>query len=245
MARGIWQTWTPCTRWTIAHVWLLLSHVSQEAPQPLNPRQTRTHDMSPLANQSWSPSCLKMFSYHLSQYIIPKNLFFSWWELEIYSFNNFQIRNRELLTGVSMLYIVSPRLIYFITGNLYILTHLTSFPQLPISFLYLWAHCFVCLFILHSTYKFISGTIRPPRFTHVVANGRILLFLKKILFTYFQRGQGRGKERDRNMWSHMSPLETWPQPGHVPWPEIEPATFRFTGGHSIHWATPARALLFL
>ena len=39
-------------------------------------------------------------------------------------------------------------------------------------------------------------------------------------------------------------LETWPttQPRHVPWPGIEPVALWFAGRHSIHWATPARAL---
>ena len=32
------------------------------------------------------------------------------------------------------------------------------------------------------------------------------------------------------------------QPRHVPWLEIEPATFGFAGWHLIHWATPARAI---
>ena len=36
-----------------------------------------------------------------------------------------------------------------------------------------------------------------------------------------------------------------PQPRHVPWPGIEPVTFRFTGQHSIHWATPARAIFIV
>ena len=33
-----------------------------------------------------------------------------------------------------------------------------------------------------------------------------------------------------------------PQPRHVPWLGIEPATLWFAGQHWIHWATPARAL---
>ena len=33
-----------------------------------------------------------------------------------------------------------------------------------------------------------------------------------------------------------------PQLRHVPWLRIKPATFWFAGRHSIHWATPARAL---
>ena len=36
-----------------------------------------------------------------------------------------------------------------------------------------------------------------------------------------------------------------PQPRHVPWLGIEPATLRFTGWHSIHWDTPARAVIWL
>ena len=32
-----------------------------------------------------------------------------------------------------------------------------------------------------------------------------------------------------------------PHPRHVPWPGIEPATLWFSGLHSMHWATPARA----
>ena len=32
------------------------------------------------------------------------------------------------------------------------------------------------------------------------------------------------------------------QPRHVPWLGIEPMTLWFTGWHSIHWATPSRAL---
>ena len=34
-----------------------------------------------------------------------------------------------------------------------------------------------------------------------------------------------------------------PQPRHVPWLRIELATFWFAGWHSIHWATPAMAVL--
>ena len=36
---------------------------------------------------------------------------------------------------------------------------------------------------------------------------------------------------------------TDPQPRHVPWLGIEPATLWFTGQLSIHWATPARGKL--
>ena len=36
-------------------------------------------------------------------------------------------------------------------------------------------------------------------------------------------------------------LRAWLQPIHIPWLGIKPATLWFTGQHSIHWATPARA----
>ena len=35
-----------------------------------------------------------------------------------------------------------------------------------------------------------------------------------------------------------------PQPRHVPWLGIKLATLRFSGQHSIHWATPARERIF-
>ena len=39
------------------------------------------------------------------------------------------------------------------------------------------------------------------------------------------------------------PLGPSLQPRHVPWLGIEPATLWYTGQHSIHWATPARAAI--
>ena len=71
-------------------------------------------------------------------------------------------------------------------------------------------------------------------------------FKKKILFIYFQReGKGgRKRGRETSMCGCLSHAPHWGsgwQPGHVPWLGIEPATLRFTGWHSIHWAIPARA----
>ena len=43
--------------------------------------------------------------------------------------------------------------------------------------------------------------------------------------------------------SCASYLGSGPQPRHVPWLGIEPATLWFTGLHSIHSATPTRALV--
>ena len=42
--------------------------------------------------------------------------------LKIYSLSNFQIYNIVLLTRVTLLYVTSPGLIYFITGTLYLVT---------------------------------------------------------------------------------------------------------------------------
>ena len=50
---------------------------------------------------------------------------------KIYSFSNFQIYNKVLLTIVIMFYITSPELIYLITGSLYLLTPFTYFAYPP------------------------------------------------------------------------------------------------------------------
>ena len=44
--------------------------------------------------------------------------------------------------------------------------------------------------------------------------------------------------------SHAPYWGPGPQPRHVPWLEIEPVTLWCADGHSIHWATAARALVF-
>ena len=64
----------------------------------------------------------------------------------------------------------------------------------------------------------------------------------------FRQGEGREKGRERNtninVWLPlMRPLlGTWPQPRHVPWVGIKPATLWFAGWHSIYSATPVRAV---
>ena len=42
--------------------------------------------------------------------------------------------------------------------------------------------------------------------------------------------------------SHIPYWGPGPQPGYVPWLGIKPGNLWFTGWHSMHWATPARAL---
>ena len=72
------------------------------------------------------------------------------------------------------------------------------------------------------------------------------LFLKDFMYLFSERGEGREKERERNnqVWlplkcPHWGPDQ---QLRHVPWLGIKPATLWFTGQHSIHWATTARAI---
>ena len=73
----------------------------------------------------------------------------------------------------------------------------------------------------------------------------------KSLFIYFRE---KGREGEREGKKHQCARETsigclshtpsqgpGPQPRHVPWPGIEPATFWFPGWHPAHWATPGRA----
>ena len=45
--------------------------------------------------------------------------------------------------------------------------------------------------------------------------------------------------------SHTPSQRPGPQPRHVPWLGIEPTTLCFSGQHSIHWATSARAVCFV
>ena len=70
-------------------------------------------------------------------------------------------------------------------------------------------------------------------------------FLNDFTYLFLERGEGREKDRERNInvWlpllHHL--LGTCLQPRHVPWLGIGPATLCFAGRCSIHWATPAIA----
>ena len=77
-------------------------------------------------------------------------------------------------------------------------------------------------------------------------------FFKLFIYLFLERAGGREKEREEHQCvkeTSISCLSTTPywgpglQPRHVPWLELEPATFWFTGYHSIHWATLARAVI--
>ena len=84
-------------------------------------------------------------------------------------------------------------------------------------------------------------------FTHTPSCITHWYFLKKdCIYLFLERGEEREKGRERNIsvWLPLVRHPHWgpgPQPRHVPWLGIKPATPWFTGRHSIHWAAPARA----
>ena len=82
--------------------------------------------------------------------------------------------------------------------------------------------------------------------SYLVPVGLLLSFLSflKVLFIYlfFERKRGR----ETSMCGCLSCTPNWgpgPQSRHMPWLGIKLATLWFTGQRSIHWSTPARALL--
>ena len=70
-----------------------------------------------------------------------------------------------------------------------------------------------------------------------------LFFFFKILFIFRERGREGEKISMCGCLLHTLNGGPGPQCKHMPWLGIEPATFQFTGRHSLHWATPARAFL--
>ena len=73
---------------------------------------------------------------------------------------------------------------------------------------------------------------------------------KDFIYIFLEGKGGRKKGRETSMCERhigcLSLLPSWgpgQQPKHVPWLETEPATFRFTGQHSIHWATRALCII--
>ena len=79
----------------------------------------------------------------------------------------------------------------------------------------------------------------------VFSAGFFFFFLRFYLFIYKERGRGEEKNwcvRDTSI-GCLSHTPNWGpclQPRHVTWLGIKPATFRFIGCHSIHWATSAQ-----
>ena len=110
-----------------------------------------------------------------------------------------------------VLYILSPWLIYFVIGSLYLLIFLTYFTHLPTpaslvtTYLFsasasLFLFCLSSFFVfLHSTYKWnhtvllfaawlFSHSIIPSRSIHAVANGKVSFFFTPLLFHSFISG---------------------------------------------------------
>lgn len=68
-------------------------------------------------------------SYHPSPHKVTNFFFLMMRPFKIYSPGNFQICTVILLVIVMMLYIISPLLIYFVTGRLYVMTPFTYFAH--------------------------------------------------------------------------------------------------------------------
>ena len=74
------------------------------------------------------------------------------------------------------------------------------------------------------------------------------LFIYLFIYSFIFRGERKKRRRETSMCGCLSCTPYWGpglQPRHVPWLGIKPATLCLTGQHSVHWATPVRADLFL
>ena len=87
---------------------------------------------------------------------------------------------------------------------------------------------------------------------HVFKDFIYLFLLFLFIYLFLERGDGREKEEEKPQCTRdtsitcLSHAPRWGpglQPRHVPRLGIKPGTFRFTGQHPIHWATPARAIV--
>ena len=98
-----------------------------------------------------------------------------------------------------------------------------------------------------------------PNFLKIILNkslkNKSILYIFRRFYLFIFRERGREGEREgEKHWcvrdtliSCLSHSPNWGpglQPRHVPWLGIEPAAFQFTGQDSIHWVTPARAILY-
>ena len=83
------------------------------------------------------------------------------------------------------------------------------------------------------TRHFIASSLKYEEF----------FYFFRILFIFRERGRKEKREggKCRPVASCMPPAGDLAHNPDMPWLRIEPATFWFTGSHSICWATPARA----
>ena len=81
-----------------------------------------------------------------------------------------------------------------------------------------------------------------PAWHIIFLNGSPYLFFRFYLFIFREGKEGRMRGRESSVCGCLSHIHNWepsPQPRHVPWLEIEPASLCFSSWHSIHWVTPA------
>ena len=70
-----------------------------------------------------------------------------------------------------------------------------------------------------------------------------LTFKNLFIYLFLERREGRKTGRETSMCErYIGWLPPGPQPRHVPWLRIKLMTFWFSGPHSTHWATLARAV---
>ena len=137
-------------------------------------------------------------SEHPSRYIIIKTFFFPVMRVsKIYFPRYFQICNTVIFTTITMFYITSLWLIYFITGSFYLWPLLPILPtttlclwQPPIISLYIWSQVFdfTCKWdhtIFVFSIWFTSFNLMPSSSIHIVTNREISFFLWLNIFYIF------------------------------------------------------------
>ena len=85
-----------------------------------------------------------------------------------------------------------------------------------------------------------SGLVSQLR-NHECRNPAVLFFLRFYLFIFRERGRERGRETSMHgCFSHAPYWGPGPQPRHVPWLGIQPATLCFTGAQSTERHQPGQ-----
>ena len=109
----------------------------------------------------------------------------------------------------------------FLKGTVNHRMHVHSYHPVIVTFMIKYIYTYICM------YKIKRGWLIEK-----------CLFKKDFVYLFLGRREGREKERESNinMWLPLTCplLGPGPQPRHVPWLGIEPATLWFTGWCSIH-----------